>query len=131
MNGVPDTEFSFKFVKGMQDRMAMSYFKYGAVADAYPKKVDAIGSLKMRLEKYAETGNTEFLIDAANFAMIEFMHPRHPEAFYKPTDSDESPGRAWNSGHIGQTANTTDAENVRLGGTKGATAGGFYKREGD
>jgi hypothetical protein len=29
----------------------------------------------------------------ANFAMIEFMHPRHPQAHYKATDSDGSPGR--------------------------------------
>jgi len=46
-----------------------------------------------RMRKYAETGNTEWLIDAANFAMIEFMHPRHPHAHFTGTDDDASPGR--------------------------------------
>lgn len=87
------TEVSEDFVKGMRDRMVMSFYKYGPVKDAYPHKVNAISSLTDRLRKYAATGNTEFLMDAANFAMIEFMHPQHEAAFYKPTDSDESPGR--------------------------------------
>lgn len=87
------TEVSEPFIEGMRNRMEVSFHKYGPVADAYPSKVDAIGSLTQRLREYARTGNTEFLIDAANFAMIEFMHPRHPNAFFKATDSDASPGR--------------------------------------
>jgi hypothetical protein len=91
--GVPSSEFSRTFVQGMADRMAMSFFKYGRVAEGYPRRVDAIKSLKLRLEAYEETGNTELLMDVANFGMIEFMHPRHPKAHFKPTDSSESPGR--------------------------------------
>lgn len=87
------TEISTDFIEGMKNRMEMSFYKYGPVAEGFPKKVDAIGSLMMRLEEYAKTGNTEFLIDAANFAMIEFMYPRHPHAFYRATDDGESPGR--------------------------------------
>lgn len=96
----PATEYSHQFLQGMVDRMAVSFHKYGAVADAYPDRVDAIASLQLRLEKYAETGNTEFLMDAANFAMIEFLRPRHPDAFFKATDSDESPGRITASGNV-------------------------------
>jgi len=92
---VPETEFSEKFAQGMADRMTVSFCKYGAVADAYPHRVDAIASLKKRLEKYERDGNTEWLMDVANFAMIEFMRPRHPDAHYKPTDSKASPGRQW------------------------------------
>ena len=88
-----DTEFSEPFVSGMRDRMVVSFYKYGPVAEGYPHRVNAITSLTDRLRKYAETGNTEFLIDAANFAMIEFMHPAHPNAFFEGTDSDQSPGR--------------------------------------
>lgn len=90
----PSSEVSEAFVQGMRDRMATSYFKYGAVAKAYPRKVNALESLRRRIEKYEETGNTEWLMDVANFAMIEFMHPSHKRAHYKPTDSSESPGRA-------------------------------------
>ncbi len=95
MSGAPDSEFCPDFVVGMAKRMAMSFYKYGKVADGYPKKVDAIKSLLARLEKYERTGNTEYLMDAANFAMIEFMHPKHPEAHFEPTDSSGSPGRAF------------------------------------
>lgn len=36
--------------------------------------------------KYEVTGNTEFLADVANFAMIEFMYPQKEGAKYQPTD---------------------------------------------
>jgi hypothetical protein len=39
--------------------------------------VNAIENLEDRLQKYKETGNTEFLVDVANMAMIEFMFPQH------------------------------------------------------
>ena len=32
------------------------------------------------------------MIDVANFAMIEYMYPRHPNAHFEATDSDASPG---------------------------------------
>lgn len=100
IDNVLKTEFDETFVQGMRERMVVSYYKYGPVADGFPKKVDAIASLGDRLRKYAETGNTEFLIDAANFAMIEFMYPRHPGAHFTPTDSDQSPGRRARRGGV-------------------------------
>lgn len=128
---IPDTEFCEPFVQGMADRMAVSYCKYGAVAEAYPSRVDAIASLKKRLERYEQDGNTEWLVDVANFAMIEFAHPRHPAAHFAATDSDKSPGRVWNSGSETAAANTASRENQRRGGSDRHTAGGFYRQEGD
>jgi hypothetical protein len=95
MGGAPESEFCRDFVVGMAKRMAMSYYKYGLVSDAYPHKVDAIRSLQARLDKYAQTGNTEYLMDAGNFAMIEFMYPKHPAAYFESTDSSKSPGRTF------------------------------------
>jgi hypothetical protein len=99
-DGAPTTENSETFHQGMVDRMIVSFHKYGPVAEGYPDRVDAMASLKLRIEKYEETGNTEFLMDVANFAMIEFMHPRKPGAFFTPTDSDGSPGRITASGNL-------------------------------
>lgn len=93
-DNVPHSEYSLAFMQGMLDRMAMSYFKYGLVADAYPLHVDAIDSLHKRLRKYRKTGNTEWLIDVGNFAAIEFGHPAHENAHYEAKDSEDSPGRA-------------------------------------
>jgi len=118
----PFSENSAEFHQGMVSRMDVSYAKYGAVADAYPHKVDAIESLRKRLDRYTETGNTEWLMDAANFAMIEFMRPRHPNAHFAATDSGASPGRVWNSGTETAAANT---------GLAGITVAPRVSREGD
>lgn len=91
------TEFSEDFVQKMKNRMIASFYKYGPLAKNANRKdpetrIDEIASLKERLELYEETGNTEWLVDAANFAMIEFMYPQHPNAHFRATDSKESPG---------------------------------------
>jgi hypothetical protein len=91
---IPPSEYSEQFINGMLTRMAVSFSKYGVVKDAYPHKVNALESLHKRLDKYLTDGNTEWLMDAANFLMIEFMYPSHPNAHFKSTDSNESPGRA-------------------------------------
>lgn len=96
--GMPVTERSTRFIQGMVSRMGVSYHKYGRVADAYPKKINALESMQARLDKYKEDGNTEWLMDAANFLMIEFMHPAHRSAHFDPQDSDTSPGRVGHNG---------------------------------
>ena len=96
----PETEYSKQFLQGMVNRMCVSFYKYGKVADAYPDKMDAIANVQKRLAQYLETGNTEWLIDAANFLMIEFMHPALENASFRATDSDEAPGRVKNDGSV-------------------------------
>ena len=82
------TEYSERFDEIRKNMMVVSYYKYGAMKNNYKqlKTINAIGSLEKRLQKYKETGNTEFLADIANFAMIEYMYPQHPDAHYKATD---------------------------------------------
>lgn len=96
----PETEFSLPFVKGMANRMAVSFHKYGCLADPEARTIDYLASLQQRLNMYQETGNTEYLIDAANFAMIEYMYPKHVTAHFQPTDSDGSPGRTRTDGSV-------------------------------
>lgn len=83
------TEYSARFDEIRKNMMVASYYKYGPVRKDYLEFgcMDAIANLKKRLERYEETGNTEFLADVANFAMIEFMYPQKPGAYYTPTDS--------------------------------------------
>lgn len=50
--------------------------------------MDALKNIELRLQKYKDTGNTEFLVDIANFAMLEFMHPSIPGAKFTPTSTD-------------------------------------------
>ena len=112
------TEISEPFIEGMRNRMKVSYHKYGPVASAYPDRVNAIASLQDRLRKYAETGNTEYLMDAANFAMIEYMYPTHPQGHFQGTDDDGSPGRR--SMKTGK-ADKRDNEEIGLGEAKSIT----------
>lgn len=83
------TEYSERFDEIRKNMMVVSYFKYGAMQENYEKFkcMDALGNIEKRLAKYRETGNTEFLADIANFAMIEFMYPSIPGAKYTPTDN--------------------------------------------
>lgn len=107
----PETEFSWAFVQGMANRMAVSFHKYGPVSEGYPAKVSAIDSLLARINAYVETGNTEYMMDAANFAMIEFMHPSLEDAAFLATDSDGSPGR------VSVDGETTYERNEEISGT--------------
>ena len=87
------TEYSTAFDELCKKSMIVGYYKYGSVRkNLNGGYEDVINSLEIRLKAYKETGNTEFLADIANFAMMEFMYPQHPKAHYKPTDSGESPG---------------------------------------
>lgn len=88
-----EKEYSERFDELRKNRVKVSFHKYGPAADNFGKRyVDAIGSLVKCLDKYKETGNTEYLCDLANYAMFEFMHPQHPNAHFRATDSSESAG---------------------------------------
>lgn len=103
--GAPASEFSEDFADGMRKRMAVSFHKYGLVKDG-AAVIDCIDCLKQRLNNYLLDGNTEWLMDVANFAMMEFMFPSHPKAHFRATDSDESPGRkSASTGHASAKAN--------------------------
>ena len=87
-----DKEYSVEFDMRRQNAILVSYHKYGPSKENFKKgMVDAIGSLKKNLKKFEETGNTEYLIDIANYAMFRYMYPQGNES-YRPTDSNESAG---------------------------------------
>ena len=85
-------EYCWEFDELRQSAILVSYYKYGPSKENFKKgMVDAIGSLKKNLKKFEETGNTEYLVDVANYAMFRFMYPQGNES-YRPTDSNESAG---------------------------------------
>jgi hypothetical protein len=98
--GVPTTEFDADFVVKMVAAMMVSYHKYGKVRDAYPMKFSAEDDVRARMKRYRETGNKHFLVDAANFAMIEAMHANPKRnAIWGENDAASSPGRVTAEGH--------------------------------
>ena len=86
-------EYSERFDELRKNRVEVSYHKYGPARKNYkPGNVQALPSMERCIEKYNSTGNTEYLVDAANYLMFEFMYPQHPKAHSKATDSKDSAG---------------------------------------
>ena len=86
-------EYSDRFDELRQNRVNVSYYKYGSAADNFGMRlVNALESHDMCIKKYLETGNTEYLCDAANYLMFEFMYPQKKDALFRATDSSESAG---------------------------------------
>lgn len=91
---VPSSEYSMPFLQHMLNAMGMSYHKYGKVNDNYPEYVDAMGCVDRAARKYEKTGNRDFLVDVANYAMIEFMRSSKANAHFTPPDTGRD-GRVW------------------------------------
>lgn len=88
-------EYSDRFDELRQNRVAFSFYKYGTAKDNFGERlVNALESHDLCIKKYLETGNTEYLCDAANYLMFEFMYPQRDGAYFKQTRSDESAGVA-------------------------------------
>jgi hypothetical protein len=86
------TDYSFQFDEKRKALVVQSHYKYGRAGRNFATgNVDAIGSLEKCLAKFKETGNTEYLLDVANYAMFRYMWPQRGE-YFKHTDSDESAG---------------------------------------
>lgn len=88
-------QYSERFDQLRKNRVEVSCYKYGPAEINFGRHyVDALGSAKKCVDKYNETGNTEYLCDAANYLMFEFMFPSHEKAHFRATDSGESAGIA-------------------------------------
>lgn len=81
-----------KFVRGMIDRILMSAPKYGKITPEVVKGRDWMKSIQLRLDKFGEDGNTEWLMDVANFMVMMSTFPCHPQWHFRSTTSEESPG---------------------------------------
>ena len=92
MNDILKREYSEQFDKERKYRVEVSYHKYGPARKNFGgARVDAIKTAELCLEAFKKDGNTEHLIDAANYLMFRFMYP-YPGESFRPTDSKESVG---------------------------------------
>lgn len=92
MNEVLTREYSTQFDKERQNRIEISYYKYGPARDNFGSgRVDAIKTAELCIEAFKKDHNTEHLIDAANYLMFRYMYPL-PGEFFKATDSSGSVG---------------------------------------
>lgn len=86
-------EYSEKVDELRKNRVMVSYHKYGPAKQNFSSgNVQAIPTMERCVQKYKDTKNTEYLLDAMNYLMFEFMWPQLPGAFFKATDSKDSAG---------------------------------------
>ena len=90
---LPETEYSDRFDQLRKNRIAVSFYKYGSAKKNFGDHlVNALETMQMCIDKYKGTKNTEYLCDAANYIMFEFMYPSVEGAHFKATSSEESAG---------------------------------------
>jgi len=84
------TQMSQRFIDLMTNRMVLGTLRYGRWQDnkIRKEKYDRVGSIRKRLDLFEQTGNSEYLVDIANFAMIEFEISDHPNLHFSPKDDD-------------------------------------------
>ena len=81
-------DYSAEFDKLRQNRVAVSHFKYGPARDNFGSgRVDALATAERCIDAFKRDGNTEHLVDAANYLMFRFMYPMPGESFRATDDS--------------------------------------------
>lgn len=90
---IPEDEYSHKIDELRENRVKTSFYKYGSARLNFGRGyVNALGSHEKCIEAYNRTGNKEYLLDAMNYIMFEFMYPQKRDAYFRATDSRESAG---------------------------------------
>lgn len=67
----------------------MGSFRCGLASDPEKWTYDLIAGARKKLAAYEENGNLEHLVDLANYARLEFIHPSHPKAHFRAEDDHE------------------------------------------
>jgi hypothetical protein len=134
-DSVPVDQIDVSFIQGMLNRMAFGYHNYGHMR-RYEKVSNSLKNSVIRLCKYAgletiaaivdelrsrdialeRTANTEFLMDAANFNMMEFVKPSLPGAQFTATTKDQSPGAIVDGRHVKGREDYLESKRVKREG---------------
>jgi hypothetical protein len=92
MTEILQHEYSEEFDKLRKNRIEVSYYKYGSARENFGGgRVDAVITLELCLEAFKKDGNTEHMVDIANYAMFRYMYPL-PGEYFKANDSSGSVG---------------------------------------
>lgn len=80
------TETNDTFMQLMRNRLVMGAFRYGRMKDKEKGEYKLLESLKRKLNMYQQTGNLEYLVDAANYLLLEFTYPHVDNPHFNATD---------------------------------------------
>lgn len=83
-----DTEWSYKFENLMRHRLILGALRYCRIIEKFPV-YDRIGRMEECIKSFKKTGNTEFLVDIANYALLEFEKGFHCDEAFNPIDDGD------------------------------------------
>lgn len=90
MKSLYASEWSPRFEELMRNRLVMGAMRYGLLHAPGKPSYDRTKGMVKRLEQYRQTGNTEFLVDLANLALLEFEEGKHPNKHWAPAEGDHA-----------------------------------------
>jgi hypothetical protein len=84
------SEWSSEFEQLMRNRLVMGGIRYGLMGHgAVPKgkpHYSRSDSIIKRIQLFEQTGNAEYLVDVANFALLLFEERDHPQWHFRSVD---------------------------------------------
>ncbi len=85
MEEVRRSQWSDRFAELMHNRLVMGLFRYGPLGGSGLSIEQRMEDARMRLRKFEETGNKEYLVDAANACLCTFVEN---EGHFRAVDRD-------------------------------------------
>lgn len=79
LEALRQSEWSPEFETLMRNRLLMGAFRYGVLNAPNKPEYNRTESIIKRVMLYEETGNVEYLVDAANLCLVEFVEGAHPD----------------------------------------------------
>jgi hypothetical protein len=84
------TEWSPRFEMLMRNRLLMGALRYGTMEEkrknAAKNRWDLTGAIEEKAKLYEKTGNSEYLVDMANYCLLAFEFDPHPNKHFKALD---------------------------------------------
>jgi hypothetical protein len=81
-----ESEWCPRFEAAMRARLVMGALRYGRMGSPGKPQYDRTTCAVRRLLDYAESGNLERLVDAANLCLLEFVEGIHPLRHFRADD---------------------------------------------
>lgn len=89
LESLRETEWDQEFERLMRNRLIMGAFRYGLLKDKHTHGYLLLDGMLRLIEQYRKTGNLEFMVDLANYALLEYVAQRGAGgAFVSVDDGD-------------------------------------------
>jgi hypothetical protein len=85
-------QWSKAFEQLMRNRLLMGALRYGTIEEQRKEVTkgqqwDLVKALGAKIQCYQDTGNTEYLVDAANYCLLAFELDPHPTKHFHAADA--------------------------------------------